>query len=179
MMSSPTTENTSAMPINNRPTFQPNKHYYYYKYSLWCVKIGKKTKSGKSIWIEEKYHKIRHNEKGEFIIYKKYYKVYAKNAVFTDEDSTYKQFEQGFANVLQKVDTYGQSYTNFILQTHYFISMCKFGPVAVGFIVEEEDTPTAKDYAFQILETVEEFKQEISDSNYKTVVDLLQKIHNL
>ena len=49
MMSSLTTENTSEMPINNRPTFQPNKHYYYSQMRreasdiLWCVKIGKKN----------------------------------------------------------------------------------------------------------------------------------------
>jgi hypothetical protein len=49
----------------------------------------------------------------------------------------------------------------------------------VGLIRIQQDTTTAKDYTYQILETVEEFKQEISDSNYKTVVDLLKKIHNL
>ena len=59
--------------------------------------------------------------------------------------------------------------------------MCKFGPVVVGFIVEEEDTPTAKDYAFQILETVEQFKQEIFNKTniIKKVPPLFLKVRFL
>ena len=34
-------------------------------------------------------------------------------------------------------------------------------------------------HVFQILETVDEFKQEISDNSYKKIVDLLKKIHYL
>ena len=49
--------------------------------------------------------------------------------------------------------------------------------VIVGFV--RQDTPTTTDYVFQILETVDEFKQEISDNSYKKIVDLLKKIHYL
>ena len=57
-MSSHTNENTNEMPINNRPTFEPNKHYYCYDDAfrelgykeIFCIKVDKKTKSGKSIW---------------------------------------------------------------------------------------------------------------------------------
>ena len=66
-MSSLTNENTNEMPINNRPTFEPNKHYYYYDDAvrmlgyrgILCIKVDKKTKSGKSIWVMGKYNPWR------------------------------------------------------------------------------------------------------------------------
>ena len=185
MMSSYTTENTSEIPINNRPTFKPNKHYYYthcdeHGEALICVKVDRRSQSGKSIWYDGKYYKIKNDEKGEYIIYYRHSykaKVYAVDAVFKNNDYTAHLFKEGFVNVLQKVKWVGESYTNFIRHLHNML--LQFNNVFVGFIEDTQVTLTTKEYVFQILEKVEGFKQEISDNNYKTVVDLLQKIHNV
>ena len=161
-MSSLTNENTNEMPINNRPTFEPNKHYYYYDDAvrelgyrgILCIKVDKKTKSGKSIWVMGKYFKIRYDERGEYFVNPSLcVKVYAADTVFLDG---VELFTEGFANVLQKVETDVPSFPNFILYTHSKILSQNFH--FVGPIQIQQDTPTAKDYTYQILETVEEFK---------------------
>jgi hypothetical protein len=187
MMSSHTTENTSEMPINNR--FEANKQYYYIKKlygreALVVVEVEKRSRAGKSIWLERygSYCIISHDERGEYI-HNRYWKekIYAADVVFK-EGYLWLRFTEGFVNVLQKVVTgFYFNYPNFILRTQRKLKYGISDRVIVGLV--RQDTPTAKDtakdYVFQILETVEEFKQEISDNNYKTVVDLLKKIHNL
>ena len=92
----------------------------------------------------------------------------------------WNKFTQSFKNVYCKIEPEDDEEPEFRGEDYYsgliewLISKYKMECAFLGYI-----KLTAKDYAFQILETVEEFKQEISDNNYKTVVDLLQKIHNL
>jgi hypothetical protein len=189
MMSSLTTENTSEMPINNR--FEANKQYYYIKKlengreALVVVEVEKRSRNGKSIWIYgyESYCIISHDERGEYI-HNRYWKekLYAADAVFKKKNdlgriTDHRPFTEGFVNVLQKVETDGQGYTNFILKTQRKLRYGISDSVIVGFV--RQDTPTTTDYVFQILETVDEFKQEISDNSYKKIVDLLKKIHYL
>ena len=103
-------------------------------------------------------------------------KLYAADVVFQTNDNLDDVFTEGFVNVLQKVETDGQGYTNFILETRE--KLCGMIDIVIVGIVRQE-TPTTTDYVFQILETVDEFKQEISDNSYKKIVDLLKKIHYL
>ena len=57
-----TTGNTSEMPMNNQPTFEPNQYYYCvtdtYKHNgvekrkVYILKVDKQSRSGKSVWLK-------------------------------------------------------------------------------------------------------------------------------
>lgn len=184
---------TTEIPMNNQPTFEPNQYYYCVTDTrrVIIVKVEKLSQSKKSLWLKNynNYCIIKSDEKGKYIKCNGK-NFYAINNVYLFPKYLHETyFHINFIKICYRIEPQMRDprhYFNFKVPSdnYYRINEKLINMKMYEIDIDKKQQicfnikPSVKDYTFQILETVEEFKEKISDNEYKTVVELLQKIHN-